>query len=115
MEIRDRQLDPETAIVALRGRLDTSSAQALDEKLIEVTAAGARFAIIDLAGLDYVSSAGLRVLLTNGKRLATLRGRLVLHSTQHSVREVLDLSGFSSLFPVVASREEAVAVVAQSR
>lgn len=111
MEIRDRKLDDQTALVVLRGTLDASTVAAVQDRFDQILAGGVCFLVADIAGIDYISSAGLRVLLMAGKRLAGIRGKLVVHSASARVQEVFDLSGFSSLFPLCGSREEAVALV----
>ena len=70
---------------------------------------GARRVVIDLAGVEYISSAGLRVLLLAAKRLRPPQGSLVLCGLGPSVRTVLELAGFMSLFVVEPGREQALA------
>ena len=64
--------------------------------------------ILDLESLDYISSAGLRVLLTGAKRLKAKRGKIVLCSAQRHVKEVFDISGFSMIIKVFNDEEEAL-------
>lgn len=112
MEIRARMLDDTTALLVLRGKLEATSVAPVEERIAQLLDDGARFLVADIAGIDAIGSAGLRALLSAGKRLAANRGRLVVCSATPRVQEVFDLSGFSSLFPLCASREEAIAVVA---
>ncbi|MBI2952169.1 STAS domain-containing protein, partial [bacterium] len=67
--------------------------------------------VIDLAQLDYVSSAGLRAFLGGAKRLKGGGGKIALSALKSNVKEVFDLSGFSSLFPIAPSVEGAVSNV----
>ncbi|MNL88983.1 putative anti-sigma factor antagonist BtrV [compost metagenome] len=67
--------------------------------------------VFDLSSLDYISSAGLRVILLAGKRLRASKGKLVLVGLQTMVREVFDMSGFLSLFAITATLDEGVAKV----
>lgn len=69
---------------------------------------GDRRLVIDLAQLDYISSAGLRVLIVAGKRLSGANGKIVLCSLKDPVREVFDIAGFSSIFSVYGSHDEAI-------
>ena len=64
--------------------------------------------VIDLSRVDYVSSAGLRVFLMAFKRLTADGGKIVLCSLQEPVRQVFDIVGFYSMFPIVNSRDEAL-------
>jgi ABC-type transporter Mla MlaB component len=71
-------------------------------------AAGERRFIVDLAGISYVSSAGLRVLLALAKQMSSGGGELRLCGLAPSVRQVFDLSGFSKLFAISADVESAL-------
>ncbi len=96
-------------LVQAHGRLDTSSASETDRHLAALVAAGARMVVLDLAGVEYVSSAGLRVFLSAAKRLQQAQGKLVLARPTPQTREILDMAGFSALIPVFDTTEAAVA------
>lgn len=96
------------AVVALVGSLDSKTAPDLEKSLGKLTAEKKRELVIDLARLDYVASAGLRVFVMIGKRLAAEGGRLALASVNPSVMKVLEVSGFAKLFALKASRQEAI-------
>lgn len=104
MEIQQMTLDT-VLLVAPVGRVDTTTSGALEEALRRAVDDGARDLLVDLAGVEYVSSAGLRVFLVLAKRLRDLRGRLVLCGMGEPVRQVFDLAGFLPLFTVERSRE----------
>lgn len=91
------------------GRLDSASSGDLEAMLVEQLDAGCTGVVLDLSELDYVSSAGLRVILMAGKRLRVAGGRLVLARMRESVRDLFEMSGFLSLFPLAESVEQAVA------
>ena len=95
-------------VVALSGQLDTRSAPQLEKALDAPVNSGRTEILVDCARLDFVTSAGLRVLLMTGKRVAAAGGRLALCALNPSVREVFDISGFASLFPILAAREPAL-------
>ncbi len=65
--------------------------------------------MLDLSGVDYISSAGLRVILVAGKKLRATQGQLVLCGLRDEVRGVFEMSGFLDLFAVTANAEEALA------
>jgi anti-anti-sigma factor len=109
MEIREERLEGDIVVIAVVGRLDPATASQLEPPLVAAASAPTRGLVLDLGGVDYVSSAGLRVLLVAGKRLHERRARLTLHGVRPYVKQILDLAGFSTLFPTCASREEAVA------
>ena len=89
------------------GRLDTKSAPELEKKLLELMGGGQRRFIVDFASVEFLSSAGLRVLLMMAKKLAG-DGHLALCRLNDAVREVFDIAGFTSVFTIRASPTEAV-------
>jgi anti-anti-sigma factor len=99
-------------VVGVRGRLDTTGAPFLGERLAALVDGDAPRVLVDLAGLEYVSSAGLRVLLVAAKRAAERNGRLALSGLSPKVRQLFELGGFLDLFPIHASREDALAAFA---
>ena len=111
MEMHEERLEGGVVLMALRGRLDPTTGGQVEARLLALLAPEVRTMILDLGGVDYISSAGLRVLLVVGKQLRERRGQLMLCSVQQYVKQVLDLSGFSTLFPQCASREDALAAV----
>ena len=102
-------------VVAPVGRLDSTTSDSLEKALIRVIEGGSTRVTVDFAGVDYISSAGLRVLLIGAKRLGAAKGRLVLCSLGESVRQVLDLAGFLPLFTVDATRDAALARLADPK
>lgn len=91
------------------GRLDSASSCDLEAMLVEQLDGGCSGIVLDLSDLDYISSAGLRVILMAGKRLRLSGGRLVLARMRESVRDLFEMSGFLSLFPLADSVDAAVA------
>lgn len=85
-----------TLEVALEGRLDTVTAPVLQETIDE-NLEGVTTVIMDCKDLAYISSAGLRVLLTVRKGLT---GDLVLKNVEPSVREVLEITGFVDILTI---------------
>lgn len=95
------------AVVAVSGRVDAYTAPDVEEKLNEATASG-RHVVVDLSETDYVSSAGLRVLLTLAKRSTAGEFQMRLTGLQSAVREVFDIAGFTRLFEIRDTRDQAV-------
>ncbi|MBW7899910.1 MAG: STAS domain-containing protein [Rhodocyclaceae bacterium] len=93
------------------GRLDSTSAPELERLVLEQLAAGVQRMVFDLADMDYVSSAGLRVILLAGKKLRASQGKLALTGMRDMVREVFEMSGFLALFPVSATLDEGLGKV----
>jgi anti-anti-sigma factor len=96
-------------VLVLRGRVDTGTAAALEKACLATIEAGSRRLLLDLAEVDFVSSAGLRVFLVAAKRLGSLDGRLALCRLGKAVADVLALSGFDRILITAPTRGEALA------
>lgn len=107
MQISTRTRDGVT-IVGIAGNLDSITSPEAQQALDAVLAAGTRKVAIDFTALDYISSAGLRVLLGTAKHLRGSGGALRTFGLNDSVREVFDISGFSSILPVYPAEGDAL-------
>jgi anti-anti-sigma factor len=107
MQISEERKDGVTA-VAVSGRIDSTTSATLDDHLAALAAAGDHRIVMDLSGVDFISSAGLRVMLSLAKRTKQHHGALVLCGLSGPVREVFALAGFLPLFAVEATRDLAV-------
>lgn len=83
--------------VALEGRLDTSSAPQLEAELKALD--GVAELVIDMAGLEYLSSAGLRVLLAAQKTM-NKQGSMVLYNVNETIMEVFEITGFVDILTI---------------
>jgi anti-anti-sigma factor len=97
-------------VLGLNGRVDASNASVLEQRILALLDAGETRLVIDCAQLQYISSAGLRVLLVAAKRLSN-SGKLALAALNNQIRDVFDISGFSSIFDICGTQDEAVAAV----
>jgi len=95
-------------VLGIKGKLDTNTAPQLQEKLFASITGGEKQFAIDCAQLEYISSAGLRVLLLAAKQLRNVSGKIVLYALKTHVKEVFDLAGFSAAFPLLNSQAEAL-------
>ena len=93
-----KQQNGRELILALEGRLDTVTSPQLEAEL-KASLDGADSLILDFSRLDYISSAGLRVLLSAHKTMAPKGGMKVTHVNE-IVREVFDVTGFSDILTV---------------
>ena len=84
--------------IAVSGRIDTVTAPEFGASL---KLYGVKCAVIDLANVPYMSSAGLRILLTAHKEMLANGGELQIANVQSAVMEVLDITGFSDIFNLV--------------
>ena len=90
-----------TLTIELEGRLDTMTAPDLENE-IRSSADGAEKIILDFAGLAYISSAGLRVLLSTQKKMNASGGSLVIRKPNDVVSEVFEATGFSDILEIEA-------------
>ena len=96
-------------VLAVSGRLDALTAPAFELEVRKLLDAGACSVIVDLTDLVFVSSAGLRGILTLAKSLRAVSGEVRFAGLQPAVQEVFAISGFTSLFtlyPTVAEAAE---------
>jgi len=100
-------------IIRIKGALDTNTSAQLESIITDYLDRGARRIILELTEMDYVSSVGLRVFLSSLKRLRASEGRLVLSGLNEEVREIFDMAGFSPLFEITYSLDEARSCLAQ--
>lgn len=82
-------------LVTLQGRLDTITTPEVSEALKDVPE-GVSECILEVKNLEYISSAGLRLLLLLHKRMLGSGGRLLLRNVQPGVRDILEMTGFTS-------------------
>ena len=94
--------------LSFKGRLDAVSAPDAEKEVNAVLSAGSNQLLISLKDLEYISSAGLRVLLVAAKGIRSSNGKIILCSLSDNVKEVFEISGFSSIFNIVDSEEEAL-------
>lgn len=96
-------------VVSLAGKLDSLSAADCEKALKQAVAEGKLRFILDFSELNYISSAGLRVLLAIAKQLKAKGGQVSLANLRSNVREVFEMTGFISIFVVYESVEAALA------
>ena len=96
MEIKK---NAEATVIAVVGRLDTTSAPAL-EKAINEDIGDAKNLVLDLKGVQYISSAGLRVLLSAQKKMQKI-GSMKVSNVCQAVMEVLEMTGFADILVIV--------------
>ncbi|UCG13385.1 MAG: STAS domain-containing protein [Deltaproteobacteria bacterium] len=95
-------------ILELLGRLDSNTSPEFEKRLFEVIEDGAKSVVVDFEGLDYISSAGLRVLLKATKELKRSQGKMVLCSMKEYIKEVFEIAGFVSIFPIASTVDHAL-------
>ena len=95
MEVKFNKQDS-TLTVAISGNIDTVTAPELDTKLQE-NLSGIKDLILDFAAVNYISSAGLRVILMANQQLEDADGTMTIKNANDDVRDVFEMTGFDSL------------------
>ncbi|WP_108661865.1 STAS domain-containing protein [Acuticoccus kandeliae] len=96
-------------VVVPTGRIDSATAKTLETDMLGRLSAGETNLVVDLEGVNYISSAGLRVILLAGKKAKASGGAIRLCGLQPTILEVFEISGFLRLFEVTPGRPEAIA------
>ena len=107
MELSIEKRD-QTAIVAAGGRLDAVGAPEFEARCKAAIQEGSNRLLLDLAKVEYVSSAGLRSLLVLAKAVKSAGGGLALCGLVPAVRDVMTISGFDNILPLAADRAAAL-------
>ena len=93
----NKNLEGEKLNVAVEGRLDTSTAPELEKELSDLS--GVKELVLDFAKLEYVSSAGLRVLLSSQKAM-NAQGKMLIKNVNETIMEVFEITGFADILTI---------------
>lgn len=107
MEIIQEKVN-DVAIVEIKGRLDVTTASDLEQVFTKLLSENQNKVLVECRELDYISSAGLRVLLNAAKQYNKVSGQIMLAGLSQNVKQVFEISGFTSIFPIYATRDEAL-------
>ena len=99
----------EVKIVQFEGELETNTSHDAETCLNQLLDEGVKKILVDFEKLDYISSAGLRVLLATAQKLESGGGALKVCNLNETVQEVFDISGFSTILSVFKTESEALA------
>ena len=103
------ELADDVLVVTLVGRLDTNTSPELEKFLAEkLESEPVKGLVIDFEPTEYISSAGLRVLLMAAKKMKSSGGKLILCAMSEHVQEVFDIAGFTAVFNIEADRALAI-------
>ncbi|MFP3998406.1 MAG: STAS domain-containing protein [Desulfobacterales bacterium] len=98
----------EMVVIKPIGRMDANTSSVFEAECGKWIEKGEKRLIADLAGLEYISSAGLRSVLVVGKKLKPMGGELVLCNMDGMVEEVFNMSGFNNIFNIFDTLEAAL-------
>jgi anti-anti-sigma factor len=108
MNIGTRQTG-DVLVVDLAGRLDSATAGSAYDQLVGLAKGDAKKIVLNLDKLQYISSAGLRAILTMAKLVQTARGEIRICNVLPVVKEALETSGFNSLIRILDDEKAAIA------
>jgi len=109
MELIERNTD-KCLVIGIKGRLDTINYSILEKRLMELLDQNVTKIVVNCSQMDYVSSSGLRILLMALKRITMVKGKFVLCGLQENIREIFEISGFTTIFEIYPGEEDALRV-----
>lgn len=95
-------------LMTVEGRIDTTNYSEFEAEMNKVLGEGAEKVLLDCSGLNYISSSGLRVFLLTQKKMMASGGKFKLFGMQPAIKEIFDISGFSSIFSISENKELAL-------
>ena len=110
MKIHHMGLKKDYIVVTVDGRMDAVSAPEFEQFLNGLIDEGALKVIVDFEGLDYISSAGLRSVLITAKKIQSKSGEILIVSLHDTVKEIFEISGFSTIIPIHTSVDAALEI-----
>lgn len=110
MDIEITDVDDVTKAV-LMGRLDTTNVNRFETRFIDSLVPRGRPAIVDLGGVSFVASLGIRMLLSTARALSHQGKKLALYGANPLVADILETTALSDIIPVAATEAEAIALV----
>ena len=112
-EVRTAVITPSTYVITVTGEIDSFSSPALEQELEWVLGDGASNAVVDLAGVGFIDSTGLRVLLKALPRFTRRGGKLVIVSDDRRVLRTLEITGLDRKFELEPRLSDAIAHVVE--
>lgn len=113
MELKEEPVNG-VCVITARGRLDGNSSGQFGERLEALIGTDKPKLLVDFAGVDFVTSAGLRVVLAVLKKVKAANGAFALCAVQSQVREVLDITGFTSMLQIHPDRAGGISALTQN-
>jgi anti-anti-sigma factor len=107
LQIQLEQIE-DRLVVRLEGRLDAPSCPVLERKLTTLIEEKHRYLLLDFTSVDYLSSAGMRVLLHASKKLKEKKGFLLVFSASDEVAEIIRMAGFEKALHLTSNEKDAL-------
>ena len=99
----------EIIIVRVKGRLDAASSPQLEQKINSIIDGGHFKILLDFSSVEYLSSAGMRLMLSVSKKLKSLEGKVVACSLNDEVMEVIKMAGFNQVIEFYPNEADSLA------
>lgn len=114
MQLQSETLENGILLISLSGRFDIAGSREIETPFAMLTTTKKQSIVVDLAGVNFLASIGIRALLANARGQSGRGGKLVLCNVQAPVRGVLDTAGITGLIPVFDDRPAAELALAGS-
>ena len=111
-QITDQEIDAETQVIELGGEIDLYTAPEFKERMVELIEDGKKRIVVDLSAATFIDSTTLGVLVGGVKRLRPAGGSLALVCTDQNITKIFEITGLDRVFPIHASRDDALAALA---
>jgi len=113
MQFESKELPGKVTHLVLTGRLDFYGAEAIEKDFTAAAAGSRALVVVDLSGVSFLSSIGIRLLIKSARAQTSRGGKLVLTAPQPLVRKVLETTGIDKVIPLLADVESARASIAE--
>jgi len=107
MKLQYNELDSNIRLIKLTGKLDVYGVNSIDIEFIRCCSGDNLHVLVDLSGVNYISSIGIPMLINSAKTVASRGGKLVLLKPRPNVAEVLVLTGIPLIIPIYSELESA--------
>ncbi len=108
MELETAEAGDAATKIILRGRLDVAGVDRIETRFTALSAAAGRNTLVDLSGVSFIASMGIRMLIAAARGMQLKKRKMVVFGAQPLVKEVLDTVNLSAMIPVVADEAEAL-------
>ena len=108
MDMDVNKLDGGQTCIRLNGRLDAPGADHVGVRFTAAAVAGGHDTIVDLSGVSFLGSMGIRLLISSARALHAKHAKLVLFGAKEFVQDVLDQSALGQIMPVVTTEQQAI-------
>lgn len=111
MNLQYNELDNNIRLIKLTGELDAEGYNIVDLKFTAHCAGDNARVIVDLSGVTFLGSIGIRMLTMNAQSLSTRNGKMVLLKPTSDVQKVLEMTGIPAIIPIYSSQESAETIL----